>query len=312
MRKPNRRVGLGYPRQPNAPMNRQSADTIFLEAAEILANDAYEGDQFVLRVHAPELAVRAVPGSFAHIQCDPGLPMRRPMSVMRVDPVHGRAEFLYKVVGVGTRYLAGRKVGDTLSILGPIGKGFEVCADRPHALLIGGGVGIPPMVFLADRLRNPPTAPKPFVLMGSEVPFPFPIRPSQIIIPGMPDGVIACMPLMEDWGIPSRLASLKGYPGCFEGYVSDLARIWLDTLDDERRSQISVYACGPTPMLRATAKLASDYKLPCQVCLEEFMACAVGGCAGCTVRVYSEEGVAMKRVCVDGPVFEAESVFPSP
>lgn len=291
-------------------MTRQNVDTIFLESAEILANDGYEGNQYVLRVHAPEIAARAVPGNFAHIQCNPALAMRRPMSVMRVDPEHGWAEFLYKVVGVGTHYLAERKVGDSISMLGPIGKGFQVREEHPHALLIGGGVGIPPMVFLADRLRNTPTIPKPFVLMGSEVPFPFRARPSQMIVQGIPDGVIACMPLMEDWGIPSRLASLQGYPGCFDGYVPDLARIWLNTLDDEQRSQVSVYACGPNPMLQATAKLAHDYKLHCQVCLEEFMACAVGGCAGCTVRVYTNEGVAMKRVCVDGPVFEAETVFP--
>ncbi|MFT5172446.1 MAG: dihydroorotate dehydrogenase electron transfer subunit [Gammaproteobacteria bacterium] len=289
-------------------MSQQHRNTIFVEEAEILSHESLDGGQQVLRVAAPKLAAHAVPGSFVHIQCDPQLAMRRPMSVMRVDAQAGWAEFLYKTVGKGTRLLAQKRVGDTISVLGPVGRGFEPDPARPRALLIGGGVGIPPMVFLAERLRRVRTY-QPFVLMGSEVPFPFPLRPSQIMLPGMPDGTIACMPLMEDWGIASRLASLQGYAGCHDGYVTDLARAWLDALDDASRQQVAIYSCGPTPMLKAVADLASAYELPCQVCLEEFMACAVGGCAGCAVRVRDGDGQAMKRVCVDGPVFAADSVL---
>jgi len=114
---------------------------------------------------------------------------------------------------------------------------------------------------------------------------------------------------MEDWGIACRLASLQGYPGCFDGYVTDLARAWLDGLSDDERKQVEVFSCGPHPMLEAVAKLAAEYDLPCQVSLEEFMACAVGGCAGCVVKVETDNGPAMQRVCVDGPVFDAKRVF---
>ena len=145
-------------------------------------------------------------------------------------------------------------------------------------------------------------------MMGSEVPFPFTTRPSGILVPGMPAAVIAAMPLLEDWGIPSRLASLQGYPGCHEGYITDLARHWLDALGPAERAEVSLFACGPHPMLAATAALAREYDLPCQVSLEEYMACAVGGCAGCTVRIKLPDGPAMKRVCVDGPVFDAQVV----
>jgi len=289
-------------------VSQEHRNTIFVEDARILAHDAHRGGQQVLRIAAPKLAAHATPGSFAHIRCDELLPMRRPMSVMRVDRDAGWAEFLYKIVGHGTRLLAGKAVGDTLSVLGPIGNGFVADPARPRAILLGGGVGIPPMVFLAERLRRS-GAFSPLVLMGSEVPFPFPTRPSQIMIPGMPDGVIACMPLMEDWGIPSRLASLEGYAGCHEGYVTDLARAWLDAQAPHRRAEVALFACGPLPMLRAAAALAAQYALPCQVCLEEFMACAVGGCAGCAVRVRGEGGDAMKRVCVDGPVFASDEVI---
>lgn len=288
-------------------MSKAHRNTIFVEDARVLANDAYPGDQFVLRIAAAKLAAGATPGCFAHIRCDEGLFMRRPMSVMRVAPELGWAEFLYKRVGLGTRLLSEKAVGAPLSVMGPIGNGFQVNAARSRALLIGGGVGIPPMVFLAERLRAMAGF-HPLVLMGSEVPFPFATRPSQIIVPGVPDGVIGCMPLMEDWGIASRLASLRGYPGCFEGQVTDLARAWLATLDAAELARVEIHACGPTPMLRAAANLASELALPCQVCLEEYMACAVGGCAGCTVLTRDNGRHAMKRVCVDGPVFDSTQV----
>jgi dihydroorotate dehydrogenase electron transfer subunit len=290
------------------PATKPHRGTIHLEEAAILTHQAYPGDQYVLRVQAPECAAKALPGSFAHLQCDPLLAMRRPLSIMRVDPQQGWVEFLYKAVGEGTRLLARRQPGETLSLLGPIGVPFQVHPERPRPLLLGGGVGIPPMVFLADSLRGN-TAWQPFVVMGSEVPFPFQARPSQFLVPGLPEGVIAAMPLLEDWGIPSRLASLQGYPGVFEGYVTDLARAWLQGLTEAERAEVEVFSCGPHPMLEAVARLAREFDLPCQVSLEEFMACAVGGCAGCAVEIQTPDGPAMKRVCVDGPVFDARQVF---
>jgi dihydroorotate dehydrogenase electron transfer subunit len=166
------------------------------------------------------------------------------------------------------------------------------------------------MVFLAEALRADQRAAwQPLVLMGSEVPFPFRTRPSTIIVPGMPDGTIACMPLMEEWNVASRLASRSDFPGCYPGFVTELADAWLGTLQPTALADIEIFACGPTAMLKVVTALARKHNLPCQVSLEEFMACAVGGCAGCTVEVRTPEGPAMKRVCVDGPVFDAYSVF---
>jgi dihydroorotate dehydrogenase electron transfer subunit len=289
-------------------MNKRHRGTIFVEEAKILAHDAFAGEQYILRVQAPRCAEKAEPGSFVHLQCDPLLPMRRPLSIMRTDPRAGWVELLYKAVGEGTRLLARRAVGETLSIMGPIGIPFRAQGDRPLTLLLGGGIGMPPMVFLASVLRRNPVY-QPLVIMGSEAPFPFRSRPSEIMVPGMPVGVIATMPLLEDWGVPCRLTSTSGFPGCFDGYVTDLARLWLDALDESRRRQVEIFACGPHPMLEACARLAEEYRLPCQVSLEEFMACAVGGCAGCAVEVKTAQGPAMKRVCVDGPVFDAKAVF---
>ena len=282
-------------------------DTLFVEDAVILSHERHVGEQYVLRVSAARCAAHARPGTFAHVQCAPTLPLRRPLSIMRADARRAWIEFLYKDVGVGTHALSRRRVGETINLIGPIGIPFRPDALRPRALMLGGGVGIPPMIFLADRLRADRHW-RPLVLMGSEVPFPFPARPSRILVPGVSNETIAAMPLLDDWGVPSRLASLQGYPGCFEGYVTDLARCWLESLTDSERAEVSMYACGPHPMLEATAQLAKEFELPCQVSLEEYMACAVGGCAGCVVRVSMPAGSAMKRVCVDGPVFDASLI----
>ena len=116
------------------------------------------------------------------------------------------------------------------------------------------------MVFLAERLREDAAGGwKPLVLMGSEIPFPFRARPSTILVPGMPEGVIACMPLLDEWGIPSRLASLAGYAGCHEGYVTDLAAAWLGSLDRAALAEVEMFACGPTPMLKAAAAVARRF-----------------------------------------------------
>jgi len=286
-------------------MNQRN--TLHVEDAQILDHQKYPGDQYVIRLQAPKTAAAARAGSFVHIRCDQHRPMRRPLSIMRCDAAIGWIELLYKAFGEGTRLLSQQPVGTSVNLIGPIGRPFTPDNSKVKPLLLGGGVGIPPMIFLADQLRR--STAEPLVLMGSEVPFPFKARPSEILVEGIPDGVIGAMPLLEDWQVPSRLSSRQGFPGCYDGYITDLARHWLEHLSPATRDEVEIFACGPHPMLEAVARLAVEYRLPCQVSLEEFMACAVGGCAGCTVPVKTAEGTAMKRVCVDGPVFDAATVF---
>jgi dihydroorotate dehydrogenase electron transfer subunit len=283
--------------------------SVYLEDARILTQRAYAGEQFVLRVHAPRAAQRATPGSFAHITCDPSVPMRRPLSIMRVGRSEGWLEFLYKPKGHGLQMLGRRQPGEIVSVLAPIGHGFTVDRARPRLLALGGGVGIPPMIFLAEELRADRSL-MPLVLMGSEVPFPFELAESQLPVAGVSKAATHAVALLEDWGIPSRLASNAGLAGAHRGYITDLARAALHALSATERAEAQVFACGPTPMLQAVAKLARDFDLPCQLALEEYMACGIGGCAGCTVLLQTPEGPAMKRVCVDGPVFDARQVYP--
>lgn len=280
-------------------------NTIFLEEAILLTHEAHAGDQFILRLQAPKCARAARPGQFVHLTVDPLLPLRRPISIMLTSPGEGWIELLYKRAGRGTGLLAERRPGETLSLLGPIGTPFTVKEERP--LLIGGGVGMPPMIFLAEALRH--GSRQPLVILGSEVPFPFEPAPSQLLVEAMPDGVIATLPLLDQWGVACRLASSRELPGVHQGYVTDLAREWLQRLDEPVRGEVGLYACGPHPMLEAVVKLAGEFGLPVQVSLEEFMACGVGGCAGCVVEVQTEKGPAMQRVCVDGPVFDGYRVF---
>ena len=287
--------------QKHAQSNR---GTLFVEEGELVATEAFPGDQFIMRIRAPKCAAAARPGSFVHIQCDDAVPMRRPLSIMRV--VDGCIDVLYKIVGEGLHLLAAKRPGDTISVLGPIGQPFSVSAERPNCLLIGGGVGIPPMVFLAETLHDKRW--NPLAIFGSEIPFPFELAKSAIATPWLDDDVSSSMPFLEKRGIPSRLTSLAEFQGCFRGYVTDLAEKWLQNLDAAELAKVEVFACGPTPMLKAVAALAEKYSLPCQVSLEEFMACAVGGCAGCAVEISTDDGAAMKRVCVVGPVFDAATV----
>lgn len=292
-------------------MNRDLRDTIFLEDARVAGKLRFPGHQYVLRLEAPRCASRAAPGSFAHIRCAVDLPMRRPLSILRADADQGWFEVLFKVVGEGLRALAAVEPGEIVSTLGPIGRGFTADPARTRAVLIGGGVGIPPLQFLAERLADDRTGGwQPIAFFGSEIPFPFKPARSASRLHGIDHRVDACEPRLAALGLPSRLASLVGFDGCYKGYVTALAGEWLAALHAGDRREVEIFACGPPAMLEAAARLARDFGLPAQVCLEEFMACGVGGCAGCTVKVLTDSGPAMKRVCVDGPVFDARAVYP--
>jgi dihydroorotate dehydrogenase electron transfer subunit len=292
-----------------APAARPHRGTIHAVEAEVVAHVAWPDGQFVLTLAAPACAATAAPGQFVHVQC-PQLPMRRPLSLLRADPAAGTIEVLYKIHGAGLAALAAVRPGERVAVLGPIGRGFRPDPARPQALLLGGGVGIPPLVFLAERLRAAGTTPGPVGFFGSELPFPFRLGPAQVALPGVPADATASLAELDARGIAVRLASRAGHAGCHAGFVTDLARAWLATQAPASLDRTVVYACGPEPMLRACQRLASEFALPTQLCLEEFMACAVGGCAGCVVPVVVDGRRAMKRVCVDGPVFDGASVYP--
>lgn len=286
-------------------MVKTHRDTISVNDCQVLAHYQFEADQYIITLESKEIADSTRPGQFVHLSVSGMLAMRRPISVMSVDTDNGTFDLLYKIVGEGTKQLADRRIGDVLSVIGPIGNGFEL-TDRKIPLLIGGGVGMPPMIAIAQKIKDN-TYYNPYVILGSEVPFPF--EASQSSLNGFNSSKFYTMPLLEEWRVPCGLASLQDYEGVYKGYVTDLAREYLDSLSSSDLKEVEVFTCGPNPMLEAVSKLSNEYNLPCQASLEEYMACAVGGCAGCVVEVATENGPAMKRVCVDGPVFDAKTVF---
>ena len=286
-------------------MVKTHRDTISVNDCQVLAHYQFEADQYIITLESKEIADSMRPGQFVHLSVSGMLAMRRPISVMSVDADNGTFDLLYKIVGEGTKQLADRRIGDVLSVIGPIGNGFEL-TDRKIPLLIGGGVGMPPMIAIAQKIKDNAYY-NPYVILGSEVPFPF--EASQSSLNGFNSSKFYTMPLLEEWRVPCGLASLQDYEGVYKGYVTDLAREYLDSLSSSDLKEVEVFTCGPNPMLEAVSKLSNEYNLPCQASLEEYMACAVGGCAGCVVEVATENGPAMKRVCVDGPVFDAKTVF---
>lgn len=277
--------------------------TIYEENAEVLAHVTHPGDQFVMRLHAPKTAVTAHPGQFVHMRVSSERALRRPISIMLTNPDRGTVDLLYKAIGEGTRLLSERVVGDVIPMLGPIGVPFDLSDTSKRYVLIGGGVGIPPMIFAADQLNGTADC---VVFAGSEIAFPFALKPSTLLLPGVRGNAILTIASLEERGIACRLASNAGIYGCYEGHVPNLARDYLAALSDAERGRCVLLSCGPHPMLHAVARLGREFKLPTFLSLEEHMACAIGGCAGCVVKTVEQGEEKYRRVCVDGPVFPAE------
>ncbi|MFQ5346183.1 MAG: dihydroorotate dehydrogenase electron transfer subunit [Mariprofundus sp.] len=284
-------------------MTDTTQGTIFEEYATVVAHVRHPGDQFVMRVHAPKTAAKALPGQFVHLRVSGERPLRRPISIMLTDPDKGTVDLLYKAIGEGTRLLAEREVGDTLPMLGPIGQPFDLADKSKRYVLIGGGVGIPPMIFAADALQGMADC---VVFAGSEVAFPFALKPSTMLLPGVNGNTILSISSLEERGIASRLASNAGLYGCYEGHVPNLARDYLAALSETERARCILLSCGPHPMLHAVARVGREFDLPVFLSLEEHMACGIGGCAGCVVKTMEHGEEKYRRVCVDGPVFAAE------
>ena len=284
---------------------KNQRNTIFEEYAEILANVSHEGDQYMMRLKAPKTALKAKPGQFVHIRVSDALPLRRPISIMLTNPEAGTIDLLYKKIGEGTAQLGQRKKGEVVPMLGPIGVPFDLSDTSKRYVLIGGGVGVPPMVFVADVLAQKADL---VLFAGSEVPFPFSLKPSTFMLPGIAGNTTLTISSLEERGIACRLASNAGLYGCYEGHVPDLAKDYLLALSNEERRRCVLLSCGPHPMLHAVAKLGREFGIPTQLSLEEYMACGIGGCAGCVVKTVEDGQEKYKRVCVDGPVFNADTL----
>ena len=276
---------------------------IYEENTLVLANVSHKGDQCVMRLEAPMTAKYAKPGQFVHLRVSNALPLRRPISIMQTDPEKGTIDLLYKKIGEGTKQLGERVKGEMVPLLGPIGKPFDLDDKSKRYVLIGGGVGVPPMIFVATTLAGNADV---VLFAGSEVEFPFALKPSTFMLPGIEGNTTLTISSIEERGVPCRLASNAGLYGCFEGHVPELASNYLRELSKEEQARTVLLSCGPHPMLHAVANLGREFGIPAQLSLEEHMACGIGGCAGCVVKTVEDGKEKYRRVCVDGPVFASE------
>jgi dihydroorotate dehydrogenase electron transfer subunit len=250
--------------------------------AKVVSNKKVGYKYYKLTICAPYILRNAVPGEFVEIKIDgPGAPLlRRPLSIHGCE--NGAVELLYEAIGDGTRILAQKTKGDSLDIIGPLGNGFTYCNKRlpsTRPLLIAGGMGVAPLLFLASKLHNP------LVLIGART-------KSQIL----------CTREFKKMSCDLEIATDDGSAG-FKGKVTDILKKILNTKCSSCKA--TIYACGPYPMLKAIADIAKKNKMDAQVSLEAHMACGIGACLGCAVE--SKNGY--KRVCKDGPVFRADDII---
>ncbi len=252
-----------------------------MRRALILSQDEIADEIYSMWLQDQQIADTAVPGQFLNVYSnDSGRMLPRPISICDTDPARGSVRLVYRRAGKGTREFSACHAGDELDILGPLGNGFPIDRDSAgrSALLVGGGIGIPPLVFLAKSLK-------------AEV----------RIAAGYRDELFLTREL-EDGG-ELYLSTEDGSSGT-KGTVLDVIR------ENDLRADV-IYACGPTPMLRAVKAFAQEEEIECWLSLEERMACGIGACLACVCASVGEDPhsrVKNKRVCKDGPVFRSTDV----
>lgn len=260
------------------------------ERSRVLDNKRVAPGHYVLKLASPRISSAAKPGQFVQVMCadssEPLLP--RPFSFLEAK---GRQlSFLYHVVGRGTSLLSKLRKGDELWLTGPLGRGFSTAPRETTAVLVGGGVGIPPLHHLAQALRALPAAKRPEV---------------RVLLGARNKSLLLCRNDFQKLGATLECATDDGSLGK-KGYVTALLEPLLALREP---STLRIYTCGPTPMLKAVSALALKYGAPCEVSVEVPMACGFGACLGCAIKVRDPKTAGSAHryaiACCEGPVFGA-------
>ena len=243
----------------------------------ILRKNQLAQDIWDMTVDAGDLAGIARPGQFAQIAV-PGKTLRRPISICEIDAEHRTLRFVFQVRGEGTEILSGFEPGEALDVLAPLGNGFDLGGGFRRPLFVGGGIGLPPLLAAAE-------------LFGSKAVVAAGFRSRDAVI--LRDDFESC--------------------GCRMLIATDDGSLGHHALVTELFGGLSfdaVFACGPLPMLRAVSAAAKERGVPCQVSMEERMACGIGACLGCAVKLRGPDGSERYgHVCKDGPVFDSSVLF---
>ena len=252
--------------------------------AKIVMNRQVASETYLMVLECPEIVAEAKPGQFVMIRVQPGLDplLRRPFSVCGTRG-HDLFLILYRVVGKGTGILSTVREGKELSTLGPLGSGFEIRGSGSGSVLVAGGIGIAPLIFLAQAMEN------------EEVVFMTGYRSVTEMIP------------MDRFGLRSSMLSVSTDDGTLghHGPVTELLDQHLAAVTNGR---FTVFACGPLSMLRRVAALTLEQNIPCQVSMEANMACGIGACRGCAVKASPQANRTYYHVCQDGPVFPVQAL----
>ncbi len=259
------------------PLNR-------LHKATILSHTSAGRGYYRIVLKAPEIAPAALPGQFVMLRVSENLDplLARPFGISSVL-TKSSIEIFYRVVGRGTDLLTGRKAGEQLTVLGPLGNAFPMPDGQATAILVAGGSGFPPLHFLSQRARC-----RTHLFYGAR---------DKTCLP--PDGVLKNF---RETCTRVHLATEDGSRGA-KGMITDVLNAFLARM--EQKTRLVLYACGPHAMLGAVSKIAREHSLSCSVSLEARMACGVGACMGCSV---SMKAGGYKRVCKEGPVFDAQEI----
>lgn len=262
---------------------------MFLQKIPVQNIKPIAADIYLLRFTSGPIAAQACPGQFLMVRpakfLDPLLP--RPFSIHRLRG--DQVEILFKVVGQGTRQLAGLKKGDLLEVRGPLGRGFNFDKDR-EPILVAGGMGAAPLLFLAETWKRSPEKNKK--------------GPLRLFLGARNKAELLCLKEFERAGVQIFAATEDGSYGR-KGLVT---RLLTTTIKDPSPKQ-TLFVCGPNPMLKAVRNWAVQKGVPCQLSLETHMACGLGACLGCVVARKKGTEIAYVNVCQEGPVFEAQEVL---
>ncbi len=262
--------------------------------AVITKQDRLTEDIYDMRIKAPQIAGEAVPGQFLSLYSKDGSKMLpRPISLCGIDREKGELRLVYRIAGAGTKEFSCLKEGDTIDVLGPLGNGFPLKPEK-RAFLIGGGIGIPPLLELAKALQAEQESGRE---SGADSG-----RGMVRSVLGYRDSQMFLKEEFEAYG-PVYAATEDGSAGT-KGNV-------LDAIREQGLKADIIYACGPTPMLRALKAYAAEQGMECWLSLEEKMACGVGACLACVCQsknIDRHSQVHNKRICKDGPVFLADEI----
>ncbi|MCD7737118.1 MAG: dihydroorotate dehydrogenase electron transfer subunit [Lachnospiraceae bacterium] len=272
-----------------------------MQRAVVLSQRMIADQIYSMWLRADSIAQNAAPGQFVSVYCkDSGRMLPRPISICENDSESGALRLVYRIVGKGTAEFAGCREGDTLDILGPLGNGFptERCPAGRTAFLIGGGIGIPPMVELSKRLEG-----NVQVIAG--------YRDELFLTEELSAHGNLYLSVESDAAFRNAVAAeASGADFYLEGYPATHGNV-LDCIRENGLHADVIYACGPTPMLRAVKAYAQENRVECWLSLEQRMACGIGACLACVCESRETDAhsqVRNKRVCREGPVFAAEDV----